>query len=326
LNEIKNVSDILSAIKTGASLVDQIDGVFNAFRPFKPEVRRFRINYLDRSSEIKYLLHIPAGLKRKSHRRVELPATSGFSIDEVLDLDTTELVNVNYDSEGRKWVFNAKEFPDSERFMATLKGRVSPEFLNSLVSVKCAVNPTRRVGTDCYWIHSALKDVSILENIWDELDVERVNADIRIGVERYFSSSIPHEIKERIKIQKALLDAIAQGQRNIQKLEYRYRQSVMKTKVSPADLLDLLNRLVSGDFFSSFVTLDAPFFFGSIEPQKQLTSIIPEKVQVGVLTDLNFKLPAAKGELAFERSRYVDAISTAIEKFIPKRKSRSKKS
>ena len=59
---------------------------------------------------------------------------------------------------------------------------------------------------------------------------------------------------------------------------------------------------------------------GTIEPQKQLTSIIPEKVKVGVLSDLNFRLPAVKGQLTFERERYVDAVKTAIEEFVPSKK------
>ena len=320
MREIKNAGEILSTARTGAGLVKQIEDILKAFRPFKPEVRRFRINYLDRSSEIKYFLKIPTGIGRKTHRKVELPATTGFRIDEVLDLDTTDLVNITFDSEGRKWVFNANDFPDSERFMVTLKGHVSPEFLNRLVAVNCAANPTRRDNVDCYWIHSALKDVSILERIWDELDIEKVNVDVRIGVERYFSSAIPNEIKRRLEIQKKLLDAIAHGQRNINILQYEYRRAVRRTRVSPADLYNIFMKLVSGEFFSEFVRLDDPFMLGTIEPQKQLTSIIPEKVKVGVLSDLNFRLPAVKGQLTFERERYVDAVKTAIEEFVPSKK------
>ena len=322
MEKMKSVDDILSTIQTGAGLVRQIDEVLNVFRPFKPEVRRFRIDHLDRSSEIKYLLHIPTGRKRKTHRKVELPATTGFRIDEVLDLDTTDLLNITFDSEGKRWIFNANDFPDSERFMVTLKGRVTLEFLNRLVSVKCAVNPTRRGESDCYWIHSVLKDVSILERIWDELDVERVDADVRIGVERYFSSAIPHEIEERFKSRKRLLSAIAQGRRNIGILRYEYRRAVRKAGISPADLLDLFMRLVSGEFFSDFIGLSDQFVLGSIEPQRQMTSIVPEKVKIGVLSDLNFQSPAAKGELTFERKRYVDAVSTAVEEFVPSKKKR----
>jgi len=324
LEKLKDVKDILSIAQTGAGLVKQIDEILNVFRPYKPEIRRFRINYLNRSSEIKYLLNIPSGVKRKAHRKVELPATTGFRIDEVLDLDTTDLLNISYDSEGRKWVFDANDFPDSNRFMVTLKGVVSSEFLDRLVSINCAVNPTRKGESDCYWIHSALKDVSILEKIWDELDIERVNIDVRIGVERFFSSAIPGTIKERLQAQRELLNAIEQGQRNIEMLKLKYRLSAKRTKVSASDLLDLMMKLVSGEFFSGFIRLtDDRFFFGSIEPHREVTSIIPERVQVGVLSDLNFRLPAAKGDLIFERKKYVDSISKTIEDFVPSKKEKS---
>lgn len=320
LEKISRANDILSAIQTGASLVQQIDRVLDVFRPFKPEVRRFRINYLDRSSEIKYLLNIPTGIKRKTHRKVELPATTEFRIDEVLDLDTTDFLNITFDSGGKKWIFNANDFPDSNRFLVTLKGRVSPDFLDRLVSVKCAINPTRKGENDCYWIHSALKDVSILQRIWDELDIERVNTTVRIGVERDFSSAIPHEIKRRLEVQRKLLQAIEHGQRNINLLKLEYRRSIKRARISPADLMDLIMKLVSGEFFAGFIKLDDPFNLGLIEPYKELTSMVPERVKVGVLSDLNFQLPAAKGYLTFEHRRYVDSVSTAIKEFVPSKK------
>ena len=312
--------DAISTAQSAISLVKQVDAVLEVFRPYKPEVRRFRIDYLTRTSEIKYLLNIPSGANRITHSKIELPATTGFRIDEVLDLDTTDLLRINYDSKGEKWVFNANDFPNSNRFMVTTKGVISSDFLNRLVAVNCATNPTRKEDYDCYWIHSALKDVSILEKIWDELDVERVNVDVRIGVERFFSSAIPESVKERLKVQSELLNAIQQGQRNIEGLKSKYRHSVKKAKISPSDLVDLVMRLVSGEFFSSFVNLDKPFVLGAIEPHRELTSVIPERVKVNVLSDLNLQLPAAKGELTFKRKEFTDAVTKGIETFVPKRK------
>lgn len=77
-------------------------------------------------------------------------------------------------------------------------------------------------------------------------------------------------------------------------------------------------KLVSGEFFSSYVTLDKPFELGSIEPHKELTSIIPERVKIGVLTDLNLDLPAVKGELSFMRKDFTDAVTKNVESFTAK--------
>jgi hypothetical protein len=312
--------DAISTAQSAVSLVKQIGEVLEVFRPYKPEVRRFTIDYLTRTSEIKYLLNIPSGVNRKTHRKIELPVTTGFRIDEVLDLDTTDLLKINYDSRGEKWVFNANDFPNSNRFMVTTKGIISSDFLSRLVAVNCATNPTRRGDCDCYWIHSAIKDVSILEKIWDELDVERVNVDVRIGVERFFSSAIPESVKQRLEAQSELLTAIQQGQRNIEGLKSKYRYSVRKAKISPSDLVDLMMRLVSGEFFSSFISLGEQFVLGSIEPYRELTSVIPERVKVNVLSDLNFRFPFAKGELTFKRKDFTDAVTKGVETFVPKRK------
>ncbi len=315
MENVKNTKDVLSTLQTGTTLAKQINELLEVFRPYKPEVKRFRIDHMDRSSEIKYLLQIPSGLQRKTHRKVELPATTGFRIDEVLDLDKIELLDVKYDSSEKKWLFNANDFPNSESFMVTLKGQVSQDFLDRLVSVKCAHNPTRDGDNDCYWIHSALKDVSILERIWDELDVDRVNADIRIGVERFFSSSIPKAIKDKFEIQRELLYAISHGQRNIQGLQMRYRRASRKATISPSDLVDVFMKLVSGEYFSGYVKVDDPFRLGSIEPLKQITSLIPDRVKVAVLSDINLKTPAVKGQLTFERQRFVDTVTESVEDF-----------
>jgi hypothetical protein len=59
-----------------------------------------------------------------------------------------------------------------------------------------------------------------------------------------------------------------------------YRQAMRSAKLSPSDLLDLMMRLVSGKF-SNFVKLNNPFLPGSIESERKLTAIVPEKVKVG---------------------------------------------
>ena len=317
---LAEVNGAISTAQNAVGLVKQVDEVLNVFRPYKPEVRRFRIDYLTRTSEIKYLLNVPTGARRLTHGTIELPATTGFKIDEVLDLDTTNILKISYDSVGAKWVFKANDFPDSDRFLVTTIGSVSSAFLNRLVGVNCAINPTRKDENDCYWIHSALKDVSILEKIWDELDVEHVNAEVRIGVERFFSQAIPESVKAKLKAQQELLNAIQQGQRNIEGLKSKYRYSVSKTNISPSDLVDLMMKLVSGDFFSNYVNIDEPFELGTIEPHKELTSIIPERVKINVSADLNLQLPAAKGELTFKRKDFTDAVTKSVETFTTKKK------
>lgn len=318
----------LSVVRESVTITEQLAELAECLRPYKPEVKKFRIDYLDRSSEIKYFLEIPAGIRRKIHRnRLEVPARIGFRIYELLDLDTGNIVSqFNYDTAESKWIFDLNTFPNSERYLLTLKGNVSTNLLNRIADVKAAANPSRDNGIDKYWIHSALKDVSILKRWWDELDVERVNADVRVGVQRYFTSAIPSQVRERLDVGRKLMDAIARGDRNLeQRLKTKYRSLQKIVKTSPVELYELISTLVSGGFFVNYLKVDDPFVFGAIEPLRQLTVIIPEKVKVSVQTDLNFNQPAARGNLSFQRTKYIEDITDNIEKAVFPKKKRKKR-
>jgi len=313
------------ALKTGVTIAKQLDDISKGLRPFRPEVKSFRIDYIEKTSEVKYLLLIPSGVRRTIKRKAEIPAISGFRVYEMWDLDTLERVDSSWSSEGGKWVFDPKKLPNSERYALTLKGKISTDFLNQLVSVKAAENPCREKGIDKYWIHSALKDVSILERIWDELNVERVNMDVKVGVERFFASAIPSAVKQRLETTRELLGAIASGDRNReQRLKMKYKTLQRIARISPAALYDLILKLVSGDFFVDFVGVDEPFMIGNIEPSKKLDVMIPKKVKVGVQTNLNFKMPVAKGNMKFERKNYIDSITDKINEFLPKKRRRKR--
>lgn len=312
-------------VRESITITEQLAKLAECFRPYKPEVKKFRIDYLDRSSEIKYYLEIPAGIRRAIHRnRLEVPAQIGFKIDELLDLDTGNIVSqFKYDATENKWIFDLNTFPNSERYILTLKGRIPIELLNRIADIKAAANPSRTNGIDKYWLHAALKDVSILKRWWDELDVERVNADVRVGIQRYFTSSIPSQVRERLEVERELLDAVAQGDRGMQRrLETKYRSLQRIVKISSTELYELISKLVSGEFFINYLRVDDPFVFGTIEPIRELTAIIPEQIKISVQTDLNFYRPAVRGNLSFERAKYIEDISDAIEEATSSKKRR----
>jgi hypothetical protein len=48
--------------------------------------------------------------------------------------------------------------------------------------------------------------------------------------------------------------------------------------------------------------------------------VVPEKVRVGVQTDLSYKMPAAKGDLYFQRKQYQDSVSSKVKEMLPKKK------
>ncbi len=327
LNEI-DVGKTLSGINEGATLTRNLGELAGALRPFKPTVKDFRINYLDKNSEIKYLIEAPSGLRRSVRgHKLEIPARTGFRIYEILDLDTGNVLKkYHYYANGAKWVFDLKDFPNSDRFLLTLKGRISQNLLDQIVDVRCAANPSRDEKTDVYWLHSTLKDIPILRKWWDELNVENINLNIRVGVQRCFSTAIPNIIMERLAVRSALMSAIAQGDRNKEsRLKAKFRYLERTVKVTPLELFEFLSSLVSGKYFFDYVSTDGRFSLGTIEPVEKYTKIIPEKVQVAVQTDLNFFRPVKDGKLFFKRDKYISDITNSINKLVEKKRPKKKK-
>jgi hypothetical protein len=159
-------TEIASAIAIAQAtkeLLKELSALSEQLKPFKPDVRSFRIDYLGRNSEVKYLLLIPDGIRRQFKRKVEIPAITGFRFYEMWDLDKMETVNSPWAFNGEKWLLDVTRLPSSERYWLTVKGRISKEFLEQLVSVKAAENPTREGENDFYWIHSALRNAEALE-------------------------------------------------------------------------------------------------------------------------------------------------------------------
>ena len=313
------IASAIALAQATKELLKELSELSEQLKPFKPDIRSFRIDYLGRNSEVKYLLLIPDGIRRQFKRRVEIPAITGFRFYEMWDLDKMETVNSPWAFNGEKWLLDVTKLPSSERYWLTVKGRVSKEFLDQLVSIKAAENPSREEENDFYWIHSALRNADALEKIWTELNIEQVNANVRIGVERMFASAIPEGIKDKLALQRKLLDSIASGNRDEeQRLKVKYR--TMKAKFIPSELSELFVRLVSGDFFAEYVRVQQPFVMNSIEPVREIGTVVPEKVKVGVQTDLTYKNPTAKGNLCFLRHKYSLAVSEKVKDIFPEKK------
>jgi len=313
------IGTALAAVQTADVIMKQLKEIAEQLKPFKPDVKSFRIDYLEKNSEIKFLLYIPDSYKRKVTGKVPIPMPPGFHFDEMWDLDTMTQVPFSWTFDGKRWSLNAGKLPSSEKYWLTIKGKVTDEFLKEMVSVKAAENPCKDGDTDKFWIHSALKDVEILQRLWEELNIERVNADVRIGVERMFTSAIPGRVKEFFELQRDLLSAIRSGDRDReQKLKFRYRRQTKIRMISPSELQDLLKGFVNGDFFGDFVSVSQPFIVNNIEPANDPTVIVPEKVKVSVQTDLNYRMPTAKGDLCFQRRKFEESVSKKVKESFSK--------
>ena len=304
-------AEALKTAKTGLGIIQQLNELRKALRPFKPEVQSMRIFYRERTSDLTVLLHVPRGIERK--KKIEIPAYSGYKIFEMYD---ESLNKVDYVGEysGGKWILDSSKLPASEKYLVILKGRVSKDAVDRIVKVHAPKDPKKEEETDKYWVHSAIKDVSVLEKIWEELAIERVNVNVNVGVQRYFAASIPNPVRMMLKTRGKLLRAIESGKRERSRIESYYRYWSRTAKATTGEIYELIRKLVSGETFSNFIFIDPPYNIGSIVPVTPVL-FIPESVSVEVETDLNFRQPATEGYLTFKKKNFSDRVAKDFEKF-----------
>jgi len=300
--------DLISSGKEAFSILRELDRIRRALGPFRPDVKSLLINYRDRSSEMKTLIHVPDDLRREL-RDVEIPAYEGYVITETFDAESMNRLEHPWLLQNGKWILDPTRLPRSEKYFVIMKGRVGSDILKQLVAVTAPSSPRCYDDRDAYWIHSAIRDPTILEKIWADLEVEDVSVDVRVGVERSFASGIPKDVRRALEAERDIMRAISSGDRDEEaRAKYRYRLATRTTRVTHAEIYQTVSKLVSGEIFRGFVTVDPPYELCSIAPT-QMGTLIPEKVAVGVETDLNLKRQAAQGTLLFMKKQFADKVS-----------------
>jgi hypothetical protein len=323
-DKLDEVSELGAVAKATNDVIALFSKLTDHFKNYKPELRVVNFDYTDLTWEAKYFLIIQDDWKRRTKRKVEVPAFLGASVTEVIAGDTMMPVKVNFDRKDQKWIVKANDFPNSENFLFTLQGNVPRSFFDDWVELRVSADSTGGREVDKYWVHAALTNASVLQEIHDEFNVERVRSDVKVGVERIFSTTVPERLKKRLLAQKELMEALESKSRNVAQLRAKYRHTVKTSRSNPMEILAFLSDLVSGDYFRDFVEVDQPFQMGEISPDG-VVETLPERVQVEVFTRLNLDEPVVEGSLIFKKSEYIKSIDTQFEEFMLAEKSKKVK-
>jgi len=293
---VKTISDIVKAL-------------LEIFKPLKPETRKITIQYRTCKSRIELVIETPDGLCRKL-RKIEIPAWKGFRVVEMRD-ETFHEIEALWKKHGEKWVLPISSLPASRRFLIILEGSVPRDFIKRIVRVQPALNRDQTEELDRYWLNCMLRDVTILERLWEDLEVEDVDVGVRVSIDRCFATALPKEVKEALEATQELL-AAARG-RDRGKLMKAWQKYRMYThKIPSIEELNLfVQKVTASDFFRDYVTVDHPFRIGEIR-RGEVGVIIPEIMFVEALTDLNLQNPAAIGYLTFKKKLYAEAIKDEL--------------
>lgn len=289
-------------------VTEWIPKVIEYLEPFKPEIKKMSINYRSRDSEISMSLNIPDGFKRKI-RKIEIPRYSNFEIQDLMAAQSLEFLDLDdlIEIDERKIKIKCSGLPASENYLLSLKGSVPQQALDKIVYIQPSVNKDRTEDTDKYWLNSMIKDVELLESVWDGLNIDEVTASVNIGVERYISAKLPENINRDLELLKKWASIWHRGDRNEVYTTMKMMKKTVDSKISVQKIFELFNTLTATEFFSGFIDVDSPYNLGKVENNDVLKTM-PENIYAEALTKLTLKQPTAEGYMNFRKQKYIDCV------------------
>ncbi len=312
-----------AAVKAGKETVDLVTDILNfldSLKSFKPDVKSLRINYLEKMTELKLVLTIPQGFTR-AYKTIKIPAYENYSIYELYDGITFERIKAEWKLKGKNWETDSKNLSASDKYFAIMKGKISDDALDNIVKLYCSNDPRRTDETDAYWIDSAIKDVPYFVKIYSDLEIDRVNAMVNVGLERQFISTIPNSIKDFLKAKAEHDIWFGSGEREREvRSSIRYRIARRELgDVSSRDIVKVGNEAQKPETFLTYVTVDPPFRITNVT-RLDTDKIYPERIGVTVQTDLNYHRPFAEGDLTFKKLDFSNYLSKKFDSLIQVKK------
>jgi hypothetical protein len=310
-NKETKVKMIAQEIK---DFISEMQGLRKAFSDFVPEVRSIQFDYRAKTSEIRFFINIPRGLVRKLGKRIVLPVYPNYVIHEIIDLDSGASVPLIFERDSNQWIIRTKDMPNSERFLISTKGNVTSDFLHNWVKVTAPLNSKSDGDNEKYWLHATLRDVSVIEEIYDAFSVDNIDVGVKVGVKRLFSAALPKKLSDRLNAHRDFIEsARGRSRGDWIKKAGKYREELRKSGPEVMEFVEFVGNLVSGDYFRDFIQIDDPFQIANIEAKQDFV-VIPESVSVDVFSKLTLDVPVVEGYLLFERNRYDKAIKLRIDK------------
>ena len=307
------------AYDTGKQIVKEIEDYKKFFHTYKPTITNLQMNYEDGSAEITMHLFIPSN--KRVGGKVEINIPVNYQILEFYDSSFNK-IDLSWEKNVKGFKIKTKKLPkNSEHFLCRSRGYISKEGIEQFVELRAPSSPFVERNEDKYWIVSSLRAPDALKQIYTDLRIDQVSLDVRVGVKRCFSTTIPHKLRTVLEARTQLIKATESGNRNLKsKMEYRLRTLPKIVKISESDIIQQITELISKDTFEKYVYTEEPFKISKISQEEDRISLIPEFINVNVFTDLNFNNKMAKGNLAFKREEYKKEIQKEMDNLIKKKK------
>lgn len=301
-----------TAIKSVRDLSTSIEDVRERTKPFKPEIKSVKVDYLNRSVEMVSVVYVPPGLKRVL-KSIDLPS-KGLRFSEVRSSLWDPIPSVIV-SEGDRIVFRASQLPDSdEHFFVLLKGQLSSEALRHWVSVASSADPLDDNGCDIYWMTAAIQDPEILEELYRSVQIDNVDISIHVALQRYFLTSLPESVHRLLRAQDDLVKAAQVKNRNLRaRAEYTIRHYSKTGVMSQQQIAQLVGELISHATLRKHVRTTDLYQVLRVDPDERRTSLVPERFAVHAGTFLNKQRKIADGKLTFSREEFKKSVAEQVK-------------
>lgn len=292
---------------TLSGIVEALDRAKGYFTGYEPDARSVTYDYRNQTSEMTLKITVPDNLGRHARGRtagkVKVPRARGYEFREMFSSEDFTPVRAPWTKTESHWVLDPTDLPPGENYMIRLDKRdIDGEEFARIIDLNVPDDPVSKNGVDQYWVQSAIKDPRQLEETYEELKVNNVDLDIRVGVQRCFSNAIPDDILEGFKRWTEVRNA--KNRNEVVVAHRRFREARKKMKMSEGELASYLRSLASAEQFQDFISIDSPYRRQDIEPTAYEHAIFPEQISVSISTNLSLEQKAAKGTLEFQKADY----------------------
>ncbi len=304
------MEELRSYRKIFSKVIEWLPKVYKNFQPFRPEAKLFEINYKSKSALIKYYLKIPPSI-RKRIGKIEIPKYQNYKIKSFMDDTFNDLSDhIKIDESGGSWVIKTNQLPSCEGFMMELNGEIDKNFIDRLIHIKPAVNKDSTQTYDKYWLDVMIRDVSILEKMYNKLSVNDIDCIIIINIEKYFVNDMPKPLVNSINAFKKYISA--GFSKNKAEVFRAWRRLLGSTRNWNLETMQsYLKDLTSKFTLKDYIKLDKPFYLGDIKnPESE--KIVPTHFSVEAISDLTLEAPAAHGYLQFHKKKYQEIVRKEI--------------
>ncbi len=316
MTSLETTAKALEVAGTIVSKLGWMKKVYSNFAPFNPDLRNMEVSFRSREAVVRMYIHIPDSIRRKVRRKITIPKFPGLDVGMIRDETFREYHDLwQLDADGKKWVIKGKNLPSGEHFLFEFSGKLPPRAMQYLVRIQPSANRDTDGAYDKYWLNSMIRDVSIVEKIWDELTILDVDVKVEVNIQQLVKTIIPPDMRKEIKAFMEFIQ-IARIRKSRPAEIMRARAIWLKSsekKIPLDDFIEKSKRLTIPSFFNHLLKVDNPYKKLEITCGKLIYGFIPERIRVNLATDLNLDHPAATGYLRFHREEYKNKIENFIE-------------